>query len=46
MFNKLKKYEEITDRVEVEVASYLDKLSTKKLVKKHLLKFEYVEHYK
>ena len=27
MFSKLKKYEEITDRVEIEVANYLDKLS-------------------
>ena len=31
MFNKLKKYEEITDRVEVEIASYLDNLSTKEV---------------
>ncbi len=31
MFNKIKKYEEITDRVEVEVASYLDKLSTQEI---------------
>ena len=31
MFNKLKKYEEITDRVEVEVANYLDKLSIQEI---------------
>ena len=31
MFNKLKKYEEITDRVEVEVASYLENLSTQEV---------------
>jgi phosphate:Na+ symporter len=31
MFNKLKKYEEITDRVEVEIASYLENLSTKEV---------------
>jgi phosphate:Na+ symporter len=31
MFNKIKKYEEITDRVEVEVASYLDKVSTQEI---------------
>ena len=31
MFNKLKKYEEITDRVEIEIASYLDNLSTKEV---------------
>jgi phosphate:Na+ symporter len=31
MFNKIKKYEEITDRVEVEVADYLDKVSTKEI---------------
>ena len=31
MFNKIKKYEEITDRVEVEVANYLDKVSTQEI---------------
>ena len=31
MFNKIKRYEEITDRVEVEVASYLDKVSTQEI---------------
>ena len=31
MFSKLKKYEEITDRVEVEVANYLDKLSIQEI---------------
>ena len=31
MLIKLKKYEEITDRVEVEVASYLDKLSIQEI---------------
>jgi len=31
MFNKIKKYEEITDRVEIEVASYLDKVSTQEI---------------
>ena len=31
MFNKIKKYEEITDRVEVEVAGYLDKVSTQEI---------------
>jgi phosphate:Na+ symporter len=31
MFNKIKKYEEITDRVEVEVADYLDKVSTQEI---------------
>ena len=31
MLSKLKKYEEITDRVEVEVASYLDKLSIQEI---------------
>ena len=31
MYNKLKKYEEITDRVEIEVANYLDKLSVQEI---------------
>ena len=31
MFSKLKKYEEITDRVEIEVATYLDKLSIQEI---------------
>ena len=31
MFSKIKKYEEITDRVEVEIASYLDKLSIQEI---------------
>lgn len=31
MFNKIKKYEEITDRVEVEVATYLDNVSTQEV---------------
>ena len=31
MFSKLKKYEEITDRVEIEVANYLDKLSIQEI---------------
>ena len=31
MYNKIKKYEEITDRVEIEIAEYLDKLSTKEI---------------
>ena len=31
MFNKIKRYEEITDRVEVEVANYLDKVSTQEI---------------
>ncbi len=31
MFNKIKKYEEITDRVEIEVASFLDKLSSQEI---------------
>ena len=31
MYNKIMKYEEITDRVEVEVANYLDKLSTQEI---------------
>jgi phosphate:Na+ symporter len=31
MFNKIKKYEEITDRVEIEVANYLDKVSTQEI---------------
>lgn len=31
MYNKIKKYEEITDRVEVEVASYLDNISTQEI---------------
>ena len=31
MFNKIKKYEEITDRVEIEVANYLDKISTQEI---------------
>ena len=31
MFSKIKKYEEITDRVEVEIANYLDKLSIQEI---------------
>lgn len=31
MFNKIMKYEEITDRVEVEVANYLDQVSTQEI---------------
>ena len=31
MFNKIKKYEEITDRVEVEVANYLDQVATQEI---------------
>jgi phosphate:Na+ symporter len=31
MFNKIKKYEEITDRVEIEVANYLDQVSTQEI---------------
>ena len=31
MYNKIIKYEEITDRVEVEVANYLDKVSTQEI---------------
>jgi phosphate:Na+ symporter len=31
MFNKVQKYEEITDRVEVEVANYLDQVSTQEI---------------
>ena len=31
IFNKIKKYEEITDRVESEVAEYLDNLSTQEI---------------
>ena len=31
MYNKIKKYEEITDRVEVEIASYLDNISTQEI---------------
>ena len=31
MFNKIKKYEEITDRVEVEVATYLENLSIQEI---------------
>lgn len=31
MFNKVKKYEEITDRVEVEVSNFLDKVSTQEI---------------
>lgn len=31
MYSKLKKYEEITDRVEIEVATYLDKLSIQEI---------------
>ena len=31
MFNKIKKYEEITDRVEIEVANYLDKVATQEI---------------
>ena len=31
MFNKIKKYEEITDRVEVEVATFLENLSIQEI---------------
>ncbi len=31
MFNKIQKYEEITDRVEVEVANYLDQVATQEV---------------
>lgn len=31
MFNKIKKYEEITDRVEVEVVKYLEKISAQEI---------------
>ena len=31
MYNKIKKYEEITDRVEVEVVSYLEKISAQEI---------------
>ena len=31
MYNKIKKYEEITDRVEIEIASYLDNISTQEI---------------
>ena len=31
MYNKIQKYEEITDRVEIEVASYLDNISTQEI---------------
>jgi len=34
MYNKIIKYEEITDRVEVEVANYLDKVSTQEITSK------------
>ena len=34
MYNKIIKYEEITDRVEIEVANYLDKVSTQEISQK------------